>query len=159
MDVEVREVPPMRVAFMRHVGPYPTVGSTWEKLAPMLGTRGLLGPDTKFIGVGYDDPEVTPPEKIRYDACVTVDDDIEPDGEMGVQTIGGGAYAVTIHHGPYGNLGETYAALCGEWLPRSGRALRTAPCMEIYLNDPDGADSEELLTEVYLAVEPAGGSI
>ncbi len=25
------------------------------------------------IGLCYDDPEVTPPEKIRYEACVTVD--------------------------------------------------------------------------------------
>jgi AraC family transcriptional regulator len=154
MQVEVRRIPPMRVAFKRHTGPYMEVGRTWETFVPWLGSQGLLGAETQFIGVGHDDPEVTPPEKVRYDACVTVDDRFEPEGEVGVTTIGDGEYAVTVHHGPYEKLGETYAALCGEWVPRSGRELRAAPCLEFYLNDPESTESEELLTEVCVALEP-----
>ncbi len=30
--------------------------------------------DSLFIGVPLDNPKVTPPEKLRYDACVTVDE-------------------------------------------------------------------------------------
>ncbi|MHC4472182.1 MAG: AraC family transcriptional regulator [Planctomycetota bacterium] len=155
MKVEIRKVEPIRVAFMRHVGPYMEVGATWEKLVPGMGARGMIGPDTKFIGVCHDDPEVTPPEKIRYDACVTVSEDFVPEGEVGVQLIPGGEYAVTTHHGPYQKLGETYAAFCGEWLPRSGRELRAQCGFEVYLNDPDGTEPEELLTDIYMPLEPA----
>ena len=75
MEVRIEHVEPMRVAFVRHVGPYHEVNVAWERLCMQLGKDGLLGPGTRFIGICYDDPEVTPPEKVRYDACVTVDSD------------------------------------------------------------------------------------
>src|SRR5690349_15609540 len=31
MEVKIQHLEPMRVAFMRHVGPYSTVGTTWDK--------------------------------------------------------------------------------------------------------------------------------
>ena len=48
------------------------VGATWGKLAAWAGARGLFGPGPRFIGVSYDDPQITPPEKLRYDAAITV---------------------------------------------------------------------------------------
>jgi len=153
MDVEIKTLGPMRVAFVRHVGPYNEVGQAWEKLCARLGAEGMLGGETRFIGVCYDDPEVTPPEKIRYDACVTVDESFEPEADVGVQTLAGGEYAVTTHIGPYDQLGRTYAKLFGKWLPRSGRELRSVPCFEFYLNDPEGTDPEDLLTDIYAPLE------
>jgi len=85
---------------------------------------------------------VTPPDKIRYDCCVTVDDDFEPDDDMGVQTIAGGEYAVTTHHGPYHTLGNTDAKLCGQWMPRNSRRFLSAPCFEVYLNAPESTEAE-----------------
>lgn len=154
MDVKIKNIEPMRVAFMRHVGPYSECGATWERFVPKLGQQGILGAGATFLGYCHDDPEVTPPEKIRYDACVTVDESFVPEGEMGVQTIPGGDYAVVTHFGPYDKLGETYAKLCGEWLPQSGRVPRSAPCFEIYLNDPEGTDPEDLITDIHVPLEP-----
>ena len=72
MDVRVESVAPMRVAFIRHVGPYLQVGETWGRLFAWAGPRGLVARGPKMIGVCYDDPEVTPPDKLRYDACLSV---------------------------------------------------------------------------------------
>ena len=116
MDVEIKTIKPMRVAFVRHVGPYDEVGTAWDKLCTMLGIEGYLGAQCKFIGISYDDPDVTAPEKLRYDACITVDDNFVPTGDIMVQTIGGGEYAVMTHIGPYDKLGETYSKLYGQWL-------------------------------------------
>ena len=153
MDVEIKCLEPMRVAFVRHVGPYNEAGEAWEKLCTKLGAAGLLGGGTQFIGVCYDDPEVTAPEEIRYDACVTVDEDFEAAGDIGVQTLTGGEYAVTTHIGPYEKLGKSYAKLFGQWLPQSGRELRSEPCLEFYLNDPESTDPEELLTDIRVPLE------
>jgi len=153
MDVEIKTLESMRVAFVRHVGSYNEVGQAWEKLCARLGSEGMLGGDTRFIGVCYDDPEVTAPEKIRYDACVTVDESFEAEGDVGVQTLAGGEYAVTTHIGPYDQLGRTYAKLFGQWLPQSGRELRSEPCLEFYLNDPEGTDPDDLLTDIYAPLE------
>ena len=149
MKVKIEHREPVRVAFMRHVGPYGEVGATWDKFLPVLGKDGWLGGDSLILGLCHDDPEVTPPDKIRYDACVTVDEGFQPSGDIGVQVIPGGEYAVTTHFGSYDKLGETYTALLGQWLPRSGRELRSTPCFEVYLNDPQSTEPEDLITDIY----------
>jgi AraC family transcriptional regulator len=154
MKVEIKHVPPMRVAFCRHVGPYDEVGSAWDKLLTILGADGRLGGGATMLGVCYDDPETTPPSEVRYDACLTVDPDFVPAGEVGVQEIAAGDYAMTTHFGPYNKLGQTYSRLLGQWLPRSGRELRNAPCFEVYLNDPQSTAPEDLLTDIYAPLQP-----
>src|SRR5271165_3349474 len=99
MNVKIQEWKPMREAFLRHVGPYGEVGATWDRLLTILGKDGYLGGDTLLLGICHDDPEVTPPAKIRYDACVTVGNDFAPSGGIQVQTVAGGEYAVTTHIG------------------------------------------------------------
>jgi AraC family transcriptional regulator len=153
MKVKIEHREPMRVAFMRHVGPYGEVGVTWDKLLPVLGKEGWLGGDLLILGICHDDPDVTPPDKIRYDACVSVDEDFVPEGDIGVQVVAGGDYAVTTHFGPYHKLGDTYTKLLGQWLPRSGRELRSAPCFEVYLNDPQSTEPEDLLTDIYAPLQ------
>ena len=153
MEVKIEHREPIRVAFMRHVGPYDEVGATWDKFLPSLGKEGLLGGDSLFIGICHDDPEMTPQDRIRYDACVNVNETFVPEGDMGVQVIPGGEYAMTTHFGPYQKLGETYTKLLGQWLPRSGRELRSAPCFEVYLNDPQSTEPEDLITDIYAPLQ------
>jgi len=105
-------------------------------------------------GSPNDDPEVTPPEKIRYDACITVDETVEPEGDIGVQTLRGGEYAMTVHKGPYEKLIETYGRISGEWAPGSGRVVSSDPCLEVYLNDPHRTPPDQLRTEIYVPLEP-----
>lgn len=144
MQVEIKRLEPLRVAFVRHIGPYHQCGQAWEALCTRLGSEGWIGPDSRFIGLCHDDPDVTSAERIRYDACVTVPAEFEPQGEVGVQVIEGGDYAMTVHHGPYERLSETYARLCGQWVTRSGRSIRAAPGLEIYLDNPEETEPENL---------------
>jgi AraC family transcriptional regulator len=153
MEVKIKDIKPMRVAFVRHVGPYNQVGKAWDRLCTHVGKEGHLGSSSKFIGICYDDPEVTHPEKIRYDACILVDESFVPKEEIAVQTIGGGEYAVTTHFGSYDNLGQTYSELIGEWLLKSDRELRSEPGMEFYLNDPDGTAPDDLITDICLPLK------
>ena len=83
---------PLRVAFMRHVGPYNEVGQTWQRFCQWVGMRGLFGPDTKMLGISHDDPDVTPADKLRYDACVVVGEQLQPEGDVGVQQVAGGEH-------------------------------------------------------------------
>ena len=50
--------------------------------------------------------------------------------------------------------GKTYAEFLGQWLPQSGRGLRSEPCFEFYLNDPESTDPEDLLTDIHAPLEP-----
>ncbi|MBI4880190.1 MAG: AraC family transcriptional regulator [Planctomycetes bacterium] len=148
MDAVIKRLPAQRVVFLRHVGPYHEVGPTWGRLCAWAGPRGLIRPDAEMLGLCHDDPETTPPEKIRYDACISVDRELAGEGDIGTQIIAGGDYAVTIHKGPFERLGDTYARLCGEWIPSRGREIKAAPGIEKYLNDPNSTPPAELLVEV-----------
>jgi AraC family transcriptional regulator len=157
-SLEVRAVAfgQMRVAFLRHTGPYEQVGRAWQRLMAWAGPRGLVGPGATLLGVVHDDPEVTPADRVRYDACLVIGASLRPEGEVGVQELGGGEYAVVRHRGPYGRLAETYAQLCGGWLPAVGREPAPAPPFEVYRNSPFDTKPEDLVTDIHLPLEPAG---
>src|SRR5260370_22689751 len=44
--VRLEKIPPRRVAYMRHIGPYVGVGPTVQKFIARAGAPGLFGPAT-----------------------------------------------------------------------------------------------------------------
>jgi len=148
VNVEIRNLPARRVAFVRHVGPYQDCGQAWARLCSSPRVARFFGPKPQMFGICYDDPDVTDAAKIRYDACLVVDGRFVPGDGVDVQDIAGGDYAVHLHVGPYENLHATYRRLYGEWLPSSGREVRSAPSLEVYLDDPKTTPPAKLRTEV-----------
>jgi effector-binding domain-containing protein len=70
-----------------------------------------------------------------------------PEGRIRPSTIPAGRAAVAIHVGPYETMDDTYRALMA-YVEREG--LATEPFMyEVYLNDPDEVEPQQLQTEVY----------
>ena len=155
MDVRIVEVAEQRVLFVRKTGRYDQAAqAAWPVLMSFAYPRKLMKKDTRMIGIGHDNPQITVEDKIRYDACITIDGEVTPDGEVGIQTIQGGLYAVYLHKGSYSGLSASYSAIISEWLPASGKSLRNAPCWEMYLNrDPRRTKPENLRTEIYIPIE------
>ena len=148
VELTVKHLDPIRVAFVRHTGPYIQCEKAWTTLYAWAGPKNLLGPRTQFLGISYDDPAVTPPDKIRYDACITVGDGVEAEEDVEIKTLPGGDFACAVHKGPYQDLEKSYAQIMGVELPKLGRDLDPAPSIEVYLNDPGTTPAEELLTEI-----------
>jgi AraC family transcriptional regulator len=151
MQAEIRKVPKMKIACVRHVGPYLACEPAVKKLFSCKSIP--YGPHTKFIGICYDDPAITEPEKIRYDACLTVPDDFQPTEGFEVREVGGGKYAVTRHPGSYENLSQTYGALIGKWIVQNGYELRPEPPFEIYINNLKDTKPQDLITEIYIPIK------
>ena len=154
MDARIESLASSLVAFVRHVGPYDQVGSAWQTIYAWAGRKGLLGPETKAFGLSYDDPEVTAPDKLRYDACIVVAPGTQPEGDVGVKEVQGWKYAVATHVGPYTGLGEAYGQLLGQWMPAEDLEPEAAqPCLEVYRNDPQTTPPEELRTDIYVPIK------
>jgi AraC family transcriptional regulator len=153
-EVRIETVPTRRLAFLRHLGPYTEAGPVFDRLMAWAGQRGLFGRDTVVLGICPDDPEVTASDKIRFDCCVSVGENVRGEGEIGVQTLEGGECAVLTHYGPYSGLGEAYRWLFGTWLPTSGLEPRNAPPFEVYLNNPCNTPPDQLRTDIYVPLEP-----
>jgi AraC family transcriptional regulator len=152
VEVRIENLDPSRVLLRRHVGPYSEVGRTWDELMRFVAMRGLLRSAPVVVGLAYDDPEVTAPECFRYDACVVVSPEVEPQSEFGVQMIGGGEYAILSHRGPYERMGETYAKLFGQGLVPSGREPRYGPSLEFYRSAPS-TPPDDRVTDVCVPLE------
>jgi len=152
-QVRIQRLEPMRVVCVRHIGPYTEVSTSWRRLYEWAGRNGLLGPGVRNIGITHDDPQLTPSDRIRYDACLTLDAKPGPaDGDIVAATIAGGEYAVIEHVGGYEFLSESYRRLYGDWLPASGREPADTPGFELYVSGPDEAGPPRTL--IHVPLEP-----
>jgi AraC family transcriptional regulator len=149
-EATIRQTGAIRVAALRHHGPYMNIGSTFERLLALAGGQGLLGPKIRTFGVYYDDPAATPVSALRADACLVIPDAQVPIGDLQVGEIRGGRYAVVLHVGPYAELERPYKWLYGTWLAQSGEEPDNAPVVEEYLNDARTVPPTELKTEIWL---------
>lgn len=148
----LERIGPLHVIRLRHVGPYSEVGRTFERLAAWVGAHGLFGPATQGLGISYDDPEVTPPEHLRYDAAFTVSRAMPGEGEIQGLELPARDYATVVHKGPYSGLAIAYAGLMRWWLRREDSEISDPPALEFYLNQPGRTAPESLLTKICLAV-------
>ncbi len=152
MKIEVTTLKPRRVAYMRHVGPYNGAHQLWTDFKTRLKQDGLPGKDSLFIGVPLDNPKETPPEKLRFDACVTVDEKCVPTKPVRVRTIAGGDYVVA-RNCPLGAIVKGYEKLFRSWLPKSGRKLRKAPSLLVAVTGPEGMPPAYGLTDICVPLE------
>ncbi len=154
MNPEVKTINDQTVIFVRKSGNYAKAAEiSWKKVMEFAGKSNLINGDSKYIGISYDDPDVTEEENLRYDACITINKEVFPEGEVGVQVIKGGLFAVFLHEGSYNNLKQTYRNIFGNWLPKSGMKPRDVPCLEVYHSCAEQVKEEDMRTEIYIPVE------
>ena len=154
MHVEIEVLPAMRLASIRHVGPYNQIGKSFEKLGAIAGPAGLFGhPGAAMVASYLDDAEATPPDALRSDAGVVVPDDVALPAGLTEVRIPAGRYARYTHIGPFEGLGDAWTRLVGEWLPASGQHVAPGPALEIYRSDMRTTPREDLRTDIYVPLE------
>lgn len=150
MEVTIKQQPELRVAGIRHIGPYQNIGQAFARIGGIL--KGPPPAGSQMIAVYHDDPATTAPDQLRSEAAITLPGGVpNPDGLI-EQRVAAGRYAVTSYKGSYDGLPAVWAALKTEWLPLSGERMGH-PGYEVYLNNPGNAAPQELLTEIYLRLQ------
>ena len=155
MKVTIIDRQPTTVAYLRHVGPYgkPLSDFWMTKVAPWMETNGLYG--RPRYGISLDDPGITAPEKLRYDAAVEVPADFVGAGDHQLTVIPGGKYAVGKFKGDAKDVGEAWAWLLRDWLPASGMQLDSRPFFEHYPVDATyDRKTDEFEGEICIPVTP-----
>ena len=146
-------LPPLRLAAIDHTGSYMQIGRAFEPLFGWFAARGLLGPQTRSIGVYYDDPFSVPEDELRSRAGLVVDEAFRCEPPLIETTVPGGRHAVLRHKGPYATMRSAYQWLFGAWLAQSGEEVEDAPVYEEYLNNPRDTAPADLLTDIYLPLK------
>jgi AraC family transcriptional regulator len=153
--VDFKEI---EVLYVRRVGEYTKVaGEAFEVLMgfaykqKIKNKKNLMGKDAVILGIGHDDPNTTPQNELRYDACISYDDkSVNPEGEIGVKTIKGGKHLYYLHKGSYDGLKEVYAKMM-DFCVENEMSMADRPPFERYLNrDPRRTKPQNLKTEIFI---------
>jgi len=155
MSVEVKQLPELNVAYVRHIGPYHGIPAAFERLGRWAGPRGLMnGPQAMMLGVYHDDPEVTEQSKLRSSACVVVPEGTEVSGDIGTMKIPGGLFAVARFEIRDDQYGEAWNQLMSEWFPESGYQPDDRMCYEVYRNNPQQHPQHKHIIDICEPVRP-----
>jgi AraC family transcriptional regulator len=124
-EVVVQELPSVRVAYIRYTGPYKGDAALFERLFTRLcrwaAPRGLVRPpETRFLAVYHDNPNITASGRLRVSACLTAPGLAAARGEVGVMDLPGGRYAVAHFELDATEYAAAWNTVCGVWLPESG---------------------------------------
>jgi len=155
MSIRVQQQPAFHVAYMRYVGPFGPRGipELWQRLQRWIEAHGLEKNDR--LGIAYDDPAITPPDKSRYDACVVVSHGLGADRLVELMDVPGGTYAVAGFVGTAHQIVDAWQTVFASWLPGSGYQPDDRPCYEIYRGDPTvDAKTRAFRCDLCLPVRP-----
>lgn len=154
--VTIKKLNPLPVAFIRHLGSYLTVDiSLFDRLQTWADREGCYTGENLFLGIGHDDPNITPIDKIRFDLCLTVSEPFRANGEVGFQTLDGGYFAAADYVGPFGpTLEAAYFQMFKEMLTMKNIEIIGLPAVEIYRTTNITSAYALNHTEILLPVRP-----
>ncbi len=155
-SVEIRELPKMTLAYIRHIGPYKgddqLFQNLWNRLFAWAGPRGLIGGrDFRSLVIYHDDPNVTIEDKLRMSVCITVPPETKVDGEIGRMELEAARYVIARFEVNAQQFQEAWDWLYGEWFPASGYQPDEKLCFEMYPEEPrDG----KFVVDICVPVKP-----
>lgn len=155
MKVEVVELDNIRLAVLEHKGSPASLNNTVAKFIQWRKSSGESPiTSSRTFGIVYNDPNNTPPDEFRFDACGEIKVDIA-DNEFGIveKSIPQGKYAVVRHIGSHDLMDDKIYALYRDWLPSSGEELRDFPLFFQYISLLPEVAENEMITDIYLPLK------
>lgn len=152
METTVVVQEPLRAATVRHVGPYPQIGTAFAKLEAAAEDAGLFGPSPILVAIYHDNPRTTPTSTLRSDAGLLVERDRQLPPPLEETLIPGGRYLHVRHTGSYDGLPAAWAYLREQGLLDHGVQRGPGPGYELYPNTPGNAAASDLITDIYVPV-------
>ncbi|MDY0163415.1 AraC family transcriptional regulator [Desulfobotulus sp.] len=155
MEGSIEQMPAYHVAYVRKLGAYgpETCERAFGELMAWAGPKGYLGSE-RVLGVYWDNPEVTPPEKCRMDACISLPEGTEPDGGISVQKLRGGPYAVCRFEIADMDFAKAWDEAF-RWFMEKGYACEDSPCLERYHNNPEEHPEGKWIVDICIPIKPA----
>ena len=155
---EIKEIEEKNVAYVSFVGNYLGNAKVFEdlfyKLCSWAGQKQLMGPDTVLISAYYDDPSVTPPEELKLDVCMTIEDDFEVEGEIKKKWLPGGKYVVMRAELTGAEEYDPAWEKIFEWIVRNNLETDMSRAgYEIYLNSPGENPEKHHILDICMPIK------
>ncbi len=136
----IRELPVCRVAYIRDVGAFfsPSNAQAFDRLLQWAGgERNVRESALMPIAADWSDPATTSADGFVFDACLAVSENVSGGGEVAIQDLPGGLYAVWHCEVELDAMPDAVRRFCRDWLPSSGYRRDARPFLTIYYNNPN----------------------
>jgi AraC family transcriptional regulator len=98
---------------------YASIQETWVELIGRARQLGICGEDVDAFGIGHDSPQITAPERCRYDACIPYDGKLRLSSPLFHSVISAGRYAIFPYRGAVGGVEARVREIFSLWFPSS----------------------------------------
>ena len=153
----IKKLPERLVAFVSFKGNY--IGNSkvfkdlFNKLWRWAWQKGLINADTVFLSAYQDDPNITPPEELKLEVCMSIPEGTKVNGEIEKQILPWWKYVVANFEltGPE----EYWSAWMNlvEWIEKNNYKIdMSRPSYEIYLNNPEEHPKKHHIIEICFSV-------
>lgn len=134
MKLTIEQIPPLRIATVRHVGPYGSGNvETMEKLKSWARSKDLLDDRSTILGIARDNPQMTKPEDCRYDTCLVISNDYSiEEGDIEEGSVAGGRYAVFLIDHSLEAVQKAWTELFAELYGKGYEFDESRPILERY---------------------------
>lgn len=153
-DVEAR-----RLAFVRVRRPFEpgALQRGYERLRGWLALRDLNEAQVELWGMSWDDVEVTPPDRIRYDLACPVPSGVAAAEGVGIRESPALRVAVAPARGDLARVARVWHHLYHRWLPASPWEPAHHPAFERYHHWPETLDAGGWNLDCCIPVVPLRG--
>lgn len=150
LEVEIKDIRPMKVACIDGKGPYDKMGPLFEELYGWIRDKNVRTTGIPGIALEPDDPSEVGPENCHYTVCIPIHGDHRGSGGVRIETLPAIKAACTLHKGSYSGLPGKWQEIM-RWIGENHYAVAGTP-REVYLNDCWGTPENELLTEIQVPI-------
>jgi AraC family transcriptional regulator len=141
LEPEIQDHPPSHFLCVRRRGLCPEEAPVaWAEFHRVAGRLRVSG--AQHVGASYDDTGPIRERMHRYEAGISVPAATPLPRGLTAGTLPGGRYAVFRYRGSYAHIGRAFDLLIRGWVAATEATLRSAPCLEIYLDGPGWPDAE-----------------
>lgn len=147
-NVTIKYLKPFTIVYNRNFGAYNN--SQTHKFQQMSRQKY---PDKEFIGVCWDNPDVTPEENCRYDTGYILKDDDKSTNTVMTEEIEEATYAFLETDIKDGDFESAWEYLLYSWLPRHGYAPARIFCFELVQEFPNESNNFVHRAQLYIPIK------
>ncbi len=152
-QIIVKELPVIKLASISHFGEFDKMGKMYHRLMEWgLQKEILATSDLKTITIYHDNPHVTHTSKLRFSACVTINQRFKADGDIQPRTIQKGTYAIGHFEIKAEEIAKAWKSM-SIWVIENGYEFRDADFFEMYHNDPGSHPEQKFVVDICIPLE------
>lgn len=152
-QIVITELQEIKLAGIMHIGEFGKIGDMYQNLMKWGYKNEVINTsDFKAITIYHDNPNVTQQSKVRFSACITINKDIEPEGEIRQVNIQRGIYVVGRFEIKGEDISKAWKNIC-IWVIENGYEFRGGDFFEIYHNDHKTHPEQKNILDICIPLE------